>query len=96
MTNLSLRWTVITVFVLIGIFGINFIILRSWGVDIKGTQGADTMQGTATDDDIRANVTEASESIKTESEDSLRTLIAETRDILNNLTESVRQFLGGG
>lgn len=55
MTNLSLRWTVITVFVLIGIFGINFISLRSWGVDIKGTQGDDTMQGTATDDDIRGH-----------------------------------------
>lgn len=48
----------------------------------------------ATDDDIRVNVTEVSESIKTESEDSLRTLIAETREVLNNLTESVRQFLG--
>ena len=43
----------ITVIVLISIFGINFIALRSWGVDIKGTQGADTLQGTATDDDIR-------------------------------------------
>jgi hypothetical protein len=50
----------------------------------------------ANDDDIRANVTEASRSMKTESEDSLRNLIAETRDVLDNLTESVRQFLGGG
>src|SRR5215207_6007955 len=49
----------------------------------------------ASDDDIRANVTQASKSIRTESEDSLRALITETRDILNNLTGSVRQFLGG-
>lgn len=44
----------LAVFVLTGIFGINFIILRSCGVDIKGTQGTDTVQGTATDDDIRS------------------------------------------
>jgi hypothetical protein len=50
----------------------------------------------AGDDNITANVTAASRSIKTESEDSLRNLIAETRDVLDNLTESVRQFLGGG
>src|ERR671911_628728 len=49
----------------------------------------------ASDDDIRANVTQASKSIRTESEDSLRALITETRDILDNLTDSVRQFLGG-
>ena len=52
MTNLALRWTAITVFVLINIFAINFIVLKSWGVDIKGTPSPDTMQGTATDDDI--------------------------------------------
>ena len=52
MTNLSLRWTAIIVFVLITISPINFIVLRSWGVDIKGTPSSDTMQGTATDDDI--------------------------------------------
>lgn len=53
MTNQSLKWTVITIFVLISIFGINFVVIRSWGVDIKGTDAADTIQGTATDDDIR-------------------------------------------
>ena len=37
---------------LITIFPINFIVLRTWGVDIKGTPSPDTMQGTATDDDI--------------------------------------------
>jgi hypothetical protein len=49
----------------------------------------------ARDDDIRANITEASKSIRTESEDNLRALITETRDVLNNLTESVKQFIGG-
>jgi hypothetical protein len=49
----------------------------------------------ARDDDIRANITEASKSIRTESEDNLRELITETRDVLNNLTESVKQFIGG-
>ena len=48
MTNLALMWTAMTVIVLITISPINFIVLRSWGVDIKGTPSPDTMQGTAT------------------------------------------------
>ena len=52
MTNLALMWTAMTVIVLINMSPINFIVLRSWGVDIKGTPSPDTMQGTATDDDI--------------------------------------------
>jgi hypothetical protein len=39
--------------IIISIFSINSTMPTSWAVNIKGRQGADTMQGTATDDDIR-------------------------------------------
>jgi hypothetical protein len=44
----------------------------------------------------RANATQASKSIRTETEEALRTLITETQGILRNLTDSVKQFFGAG
>lgn len=47
---------------------------------------------TAGEEDVSANATEASKSIRSKTEVTLRTLVTETQDILDNLTESVKQF----
>lgn len=47
---------------------------------------------TAGEEDVSVNATEASKSIRSKTEVTLRTLVTETQDILDNLTESVKQF----
>jgi biopolymer transport protein ExbB/TolQ len=48
---------------------------------------------TAGKEEVRANATEASKSIRSKTDVTLRTLVTETQDILDNLTESVKQFI---
>ena len=47
---------------------------------------------TAGEEDVSVNATEASKSKRSKTEVTLRTLVTETQDILDNLTESVKQF----
>lgn len=47
---------------------------------------------TAGEEDVSVNATEASKSIRSKTEVTLITLVTETQDILDNLTESVKQF----
>lgn len=51
-----------------------------------------SISDTAGEEDVSVNATEASKSIRSKTEVTLRTLVTETQDILDNLTESVKQF----